>query len=275
MKRTGRSRFGLRARLAILTVAIFVVPTFFQDFWLRLTLRILALVGVLLVLEWMIVRPLQQLVVAARRLQNGERHIKVDINEHGEIGELGDAINDLARTMVGTEEQLRRLALQDPLTNLANRASVMQRLVAAQARHKRSGTLYGLLYIDLDAFKPVNDVYGHAIGDMVLQELAIRMERCVRGHDTAARLGGDEFVIVLEDLGEDYNTARDQAIAAARRMHGALSTPVDITGIPIAVGASIGVVVPRDGPDPDVLLDVGDHAMYRAKHSDKSFVVAD
>jgi hypothetical protein len=112
---------------------------------------------VFLVLEWMIVRPVLH---AARRLERGERNIHVDLHDRGELGELADALNDVSRTMVTTEDQLRRLALQDPLTGLANRSSVMQRLQAAQARHKRSGALYGVLYIDLDNFKPVNDTHG-------------------------------------------------------------------------------------------------------------------
>lgn len=180
----------------------------------------------------------------------------------------------LRARLARTERELQRVALQDPLTGLSNRASALQRLNAAKARRERSGALYGLLYVDLDRFKPVNDTYGHAVGDMVLQVLAQRMATCVRGSDTACRLGGDEFVICLEDLGADLDTARSQAKAAARRLYEALCLPVEVHKHEITVGASIGIAVPKNAETPEVLLNQGDQAMYRAKSSETHYVIA-
>lgn len=155
------------------------------------------------------------------------------------------------------EQQLRQLALYDPLTGLANRAFFHERLRhAIQLRHE-AGEATGLLYIDLDDFKSINDRWGHDLGDEVLHEVGRRIERSVRPGDTAARLGGDEFAVVLtEPL-----TAKNAA-GVAERLLDEIAKPLDSGSGFLQTSASIGIAF---GDDDDALLKEADIAMYRAK----------
>jgi diguanylate cyclase (GGDEF)-like protein/PAS domain S-box-containing protein len=155
------------------------------------------------------------------------------------------------------EQQLRQLALYDPLTGLANRAFFHERLRHAIKLRHEEGQATGLLYIDLDDFKGINDRWGHDLGDEVLHEIGRRIERAVRPGDTAARLGGDEFAIVLtEPL-----TAED-AIGVAERLLKEIGRPLESGGGPLYTSASIGIAF---GSDDETLLREADIAMYRAK----------
>ena len=155
------------------------------------------------------------------------------------------------------EERMRHDAVHDPLTGLANRTLLRDRLEQAVARSKRKGGASGLLFVDLDNFKQVNDEYGHATGDAVLVELGKRLQKAVRPSDTVARLGGDEFVVVCEELDEQT------AVALGRRLHEALERPLVIDGIEHRLSASIGIALGQT--DPDGLLGNADAAVYRAK----------
>lgn len=157
------------------------------------------------------------------------------------------------------EEQLVHRALHDPLTGLANRALVLDRITQALSRLKRERERVGLLFIDLDQFKLVNDALGHGAGDELLQAVAVRLGAVARSHDTVARLGGDEFVILCESLADD-----EEAITIARRVMAQFAEPFEIGGSRLFVSASIGVTTtPVD--DPEDLLRDADVAMYRAK----------
>jgi diguanylate cyclase (GGDEF)-like protein len=155
------------------------------------------------------------------------------------------------------EERMRHDAVHDPLTGLANRTLLRDRLEQALARSRRKGGASGLLFVDLDNFKLVNDEYGHATGDAVLVELGKRLQKAVRPSDTVARLGGDEFVVVCEELDEQT------AVALGRRLHQALEQPLVIEGIEHRLSASIGIALGQT--DPDGLLGNADAAVYRAK----------
>jgi diguanylate cyclase (GGDEF)-like protein/PAS domain S-box-containing protein len=155
------------------------------------------------------------------------------------------------------EERMRHDAVHDPLTGLANRTLLRDRLEQALARSQRKGGASGLLFVDLDNFKQVNDAYGHAMGDAVLVELGKRLQTAVRPTDTVARLGGDEFVVVCEELDEET------AVALGRRLHDALEQPLVIDGIEHTLSASIGIALGQ--ADPDGLLGNADAAVYRAK----------
>jgi diguanylate cyclase (GGDEF)-like protein/PAS domain S-box-containing protein len=155
------------------------------------------------------------------------------------------------------EERMRYDAVHDPLTGLANRTLLRDRLEQALARSQRRGGASGLLFVDLDNFKRVNDEYGHAMGDAVLVELGQRLQLAVRPTDTVARLGGDEFVVVCEELDEQT------AIALGRRLHDALERPLVIEGVEHRLSASIGIALGQ--ADPDGLLGNADAAVYRAK----------
>lgn len=157
--------------------------------------------------------------------------------------------------------QLTRLARVDPLTGLNNRIALAERLKeAAEAamRHERSLIVQ---MIDLDRFKPVNDRLGHAVGDLLLQQVAQRIVGTVRGTDVVARLGGDEFVVLQPD-------ASDPAIGGrvAEKIVASLAQPFDIDGNTVHVGSSIGIsVCPRDTQDPEQLLRMADVALFKVK----------
>ena len=156
------------------------------------------------------------------------------------------------------EEQMRWEALHDPLTGLANRALCRERLIHALARRDHGAAC--VLFIDLDGFKAVNDVYGHAAGDKLLIGLSRRLVSTVRPADTVARLGGDEFVVVCEDIDERT------AYALGVRLGEAISEPLEIDGVEHRLTASIGIALGAAGRrDPDALLAEADAAAYRAK----------
>jgi diguanylate cyclase (GGDEF)-like protein/PAS domain S-box-containing protein len=159
------------------------------------------------------------------------------------------------------EQQLGRLAFEDALTGLANRAQFIDRLALAVARSAGSGQYPAVLFLDLDEFKAVNDSLGHGAGDRLLQVVAERLLASVRPADCVARLGGDEFAILLEAVGDS-----GIAIAAAGRILAVLETPIEVEGRRILGRASIGIAIAAEdtGSAHDLLRDA-DTAMYQAK----------
>lgn len=157
--------------------------------------------------------------------------------------------------------QLEHAALTDPLTGLPNRTVLEDRLTRALARARLTNTLVGVLFIDLDNFKRVNDTYGHDVGDQLLCEIGIRLTAGVRDTDTIVRLGGDEFVVVREHL-----TDRDQLDDLAERMNRSLAAPYVIGNHTLEICASIGSAVGADLTAAQ-LLSRADEAMYRAKRN--------
>nr|WP_282099891.1 GGDEF domain-containing protein [Thauera aromatica] len=154
------------------------------------------------------------------------------------------------------------MALTDPLTGLGNRAMFERTLQEAVDIGLRDDTLSALLMIDLDRFKPVNDCYGHPVGDALLIEVAERLRRHVRGRDVVARLGGDEFAVIQFHAGSE----RDVEAAAARILD-AIRAPYAVLGHRIEIGASIGAALcPRDASEPLTLVERADLALYRVKH---------
>jgi len=161
------------------------------------------------------------------------------------------------------EEMLQRRASQDPLTGLANRAMFTEELTLALSdrRGRPVGADVGLLYIDLDAFKPVNDIYGHASGDEVLATVSRRLRRLTRGDETVARLGGDEFAVLAPRIDA-------AALAQLReRISGVLASPHRIHGHLVSVGASVGAHLAAPGEDAAKALHRADVAMYAVKRA--------
>jgi diguanylate cyclase (GGDEF)-like protein/PAS domain S-box-containing protein len=175
-------------------------------------------------------------------------------------GVLGSAL-----TRLHSEDRMRYEALHDPLTGLANRTLLRDRLEHALARSVREDTAAGVLFIDLDDFKRINDLFGHAAGDEVLAELGRRLRRAVRPADTVARLGGDEFVVVCEAI--DGPTA----LALGHRLEEAIRRPVAVAGGEQQLSASIGIALGRD--DADAMLAAADAAVYEAKAAGRGRVV--
>jgi diguanylate cyclase (GGDEF)-like protein len=167
------------------------------------------------------------------------------------------AILGTALARVRSEERIRHEALHDPLTGLANRTLLRDRLEHALARSAREDTTAGVLFIDLDDFKRVNDRYGHAAGDAVLAEIGRRLRQAVRPADTVARLGGDEFVVVCEVVDEET------ALSLGRRLAAAIRRPLTVAGTEAHLTGSIGIALGRD--DPDAMLAAADAAVYQAK----------
>ncbi|HEX7047414.1 MAG TPA: GGDEF domain-containing protein [Gammaproteobacteria bacterium] len=157
-------------------------------------------------------------------------------------------------------------ALHDPLTGLANRRLFMERLTQALARDKRFCSFAAVLFIDLDAFKAVNDSHGHDFGDRLLKSVAERLSNVVRDTDTVARLGGDEFAVLLEDLSHP-----EDASMLAGRIVEDFRVPSEIDGVRVPLGVSIGCALhPRDGKTARDLLQAADQAMYRIKRRNEA-----
>ncbi|CAN5597020.1 hypothetical protein BH10ACT1_BH10ACT1_17640 [soil metagenome] len=165
--------------------------------------------------------------------------------------------------------QLSHLASHDPLTGLPNRSVLEPQLELAMARAERDRTRVGLCFVDLDGFKLINDVHGHATGDQVIVEVADRIRSVTRASDTAARIGGDEFVVILDSIG-----GIREATEAARRVRDAILVPPIRRGEQV-VGASVGVALNGEGETLPSLLVRADAALYQAKEThDSSVMVA-
>ena len=165
-----------------------------------------------------------------------------------------------------TREDLAHRALHDPLTGLANRQLVAERLGHALLRSERSGSHVGLMFLDLDRFKAVNDLWGHDQGDQLLCAIAERILSCLRPSDTAGRFGGDEFVLVCDDLAADPATAQRELDEVAERIGAAVAIPVPLASTTAEVSASIGLTLTSgSGHSVTELLAHADMAMYQAK----------
>lgn len=161
------------------------------------------------------------------------------------------------------EQRIRHVAEHDGLTALLNRSAFLQILQAAVADVRRSGRGFAVLYVDLDGFKPINDRFGHAVGDQLLTWVAQQLTQVARGDDVVARLGGDEFALLQRGV-----TDRDSACRLAERLVQAIGQPTEIESHFIQIGASVGIVMsPADAVDAEELLRKADSAMYLAKAS--------
>jgi diguanylate cyclase (GGDEF)-like protein len=158
-------------------------------------------------------------------------------------------------------EELRHMAQHDPLTGLPNRALFSDRLHQELAHAKRRQGRFAMVFLDLDYFKPINDSFGHDIGDQVLRQVARRLRDSVRAADTVGRIGGDEFVVLMAQI-----SASDSIPALAEKLREALRQPFLVAGHELSLSCSVGVAVyPEDGTDALALTKGADDAMYCAK----------
>ncbi len=164
------------------------------------------------------------------------------------------------------EAALRHSSLHDPLTGLPNRSYFLERLYQAiQLTHRQPDHLYAVWFIDLDNFKPVNDVLGHGVGDQVLKQVAAQIKKILRRSDLVARLGGDEFAVLLDDIPNEAH-----AITAVKRLQERLQQPFLIEGQKVFISASIGITFSHSGYyQPEAALRDADTAMYQAKKRTK------
>lgn len=167
-----------------------------------------------------------------------------------------------------SEERVYHLAHHDALTGLPNRALFNDRLQQGLLKAKRDKVRLALMFLDVNRFKPVNDIFGHTIGDLLLKEVAKRINDCLRKSDSAARIGGDEFVMLLPNI----ETAQD-AVSVAEKISKACNRPFELAGHTLHISSSIGIAVyPEHGDDDEMLMINADMAMYRAKEGGDSNV---
>jgi diguanylate cyclase (GGDEF)-like protein/PAS domain S-box-containing protein len=199
------------------------------------------------------------------RKKNGEIYpqwltINAARDSDGRILSYIAVFSDLSK-LLQTEKHLAHLALHDALTDLPNRLLLQERLSSTLAQSKRSASEFTLIFIDLDHFKPINDLHGHDVGDLALREAANRLAGTLREMDTVARLGGDEFVILAPGLAGAENIGR-----VCHKVLEAFAPSFWVGGKELSLGASLGCAeYPRHGQDGQTLLKNADSAMYRAK----------
>ena len=238
--------------------------------------------------DWIVVRirgdvtePLEKITQSLSRLAGGGLdHAVAETDREDEIGALARAfevfrrnVQDLQAAHGATEAAQRRadeLARYDPLTGLANRRVFLDDLRTAIAGMSDGAAPFAVFVLDLDRFKPVNDVHGHAAGDQVLCEVAERLRLCVGANGLVARLGGDEFGALVRPAGP-AGEITDGLIRLADRILSAVAEPILVDGKAFEVGISIGVsVCPLDSDDPEALIQNADLAMYRAKRDGRA-----
>jgi diguanylate cyclase (GGDEF)-like protein len=195
---------------------------------------------------------------AVQAVQEGAQDYLVKGQVDGHL--LGRAIR-YAIERKFAEVQLSHQALHDPLTGLANRALLMERLAQALARTERRPSSVAVLFLDIDRFKTINDNFGHEVGDSVLACIGDRLRKALRPEDVASRFGGDEFVVLCEDLEDDRHV-----VTIANRIGRSISEPISLEAGEVVVTTSIGIAAARGIADrPEVLLRDADAAVYRAK----------
>ncbi len=204
-----------------------------------------------------------------RSVDGEERHVWQSV-----AGEFDDdgvlvRISTMGRDVTDrrqAENELAHQATHDPLTGLPNRSLLLHHLEAAIARTRRDGTIVGLLFLDLDRFKAVNDNRGHDVGDELLRQVSQRIAGVLRPADTVARLGGDEFVVLFDEVEN-----ADHAVAAAQRVCAAIEdNPFGVASLELTMTTSAGLAVSARGDQPEALLRNADAAMYRAKENGRA-----
>ncbi len=245
----GADFFGLRKQFALTMYSV-------------LGLTLLLGVATYLVLNRLILRPVRVLTANAYRDEPPPRLTSAVRESRG----LLDAVGALKAQLSDREREVQYLAQHDALTGLPNRDLFRQRLTESIDAARRHGMPVGVLFLDLDRFKQVNDSYGHAVGDEMLIEISRRLRKVFRQDDLVARLGGDEFAILLENLHQ-----RDEMTRLAEKALSAIRRPYEVAGRLFHSGASMGIAVaPDDGTDPDRLIQLADTAMYAAKKDEGS-----
>ena len=206
-------------------------------------------------------KPVNAKVLAAR-LRSAQRIIQMQEAQEEDRWQL----RQFADNLTASNKRLQTLALTDMLTGLPNRILMQDRLQHGLLRAQREGARLSVTFIDLDHFKEVNDSFGHDIGDLLLQEVAARIQKRLRAMDTVARFGGDEFVILMEDL-----NAREECESLAQELIDEITRPMQLQGHTVEIGASMGIAYfPDDCNDYLALMKYADMAMYAAKSAGRN-----
>jgi diguanylate cyclase (GGDEF)-like protein len=240
-----------------------------------------AMLLALVVFQRTMLRPLNALTHQLRRVHKDRSHLgeKLAVEGSVEMTELAADFNNMTTELKQLYTTLENLALTDPLTTLPNRNLFHDRLTQLVALCQRSQVKFAVFMMDLDRFKEVNDTLGHPVGDLLLQQVASRLENILRksdtiarmSDDTVARLGGDEFAAILPTVDGDR-----AALTVAQKIQNAMQRPFLIDGHTLAVDISIGIVIyPVHGSEGSTLLQRADIAMYQAKHNHQGFAIYD
>ena len=239
-------------------------------FWLTLA-GLSMLVAGSLVIARSITRPVHRLAEAAHRVQQGDYSRHVDVEHKDEIGQLAVSFNHMLDGIVSREREILRLAYEDGLTALPNRAMFNEQLGQAVRTARRASQPLSVLVFDMDRFKTINDTLGHPVGDQALREVGVRVRNALRDSDIVARLGGDEFAVLLTTSGAEH-----AARVVASKIIKALEEPLVIDGQPMDMTASIGIArFPEHGEDTSALMRAADVAMYEAKRTKSGFSMYD
>ena len=232
------------------------------------SLALLAAVVAAIIFARAVTRPLRSLADGAERIERGDYVSPIVINQHDEIGHLATSFNNMQQAIALREEQIIYQATHDGLTGLPNRTLFMDRLAQGIAASKRTGDAVGMIMMDLDRFKEINDTLGHHFGDQLLIEIGRRLAATLREGDTVARLGGDEFAVRF--------MAREPShgIRVAKRITEALEKPFVLGEVAIDINASIGIATfPTHADDAESLMKRADIAMYEAKKNHERIAV--
>jgi len=201
------------------------------------------------------------------RLYDEELHISPVTNSSGKIEHFIATKNDISERKT-IERRIQHMAEHDSLTNLPNRALLSDRLEQALSLAKRDHSHLALMFLDLDKFKPVNDNYGHATGDLLLKEVSERITDCLRESDTVARVGGDEFIILLPKI-----TDKQNALLVAEKIRYSLNQDFTCMNHKLKISSSIGLAIyPEHGKTEIELAKNADQAMYNSKEKGRNNV---
>lgn len=235
------------------------------------SLALLSLIGTWIVSERLLMRPVNQLIETAQKVAAGNLEARTDLAYRaGELGELAHHFDNMTgalarrdREMRASSQYIEYLAHHDELTKLPNRRFLHMRLAQCLEEGRKEGHLLAVLFIDLDRFRIINDSMGHAAGDMLLMDVAHRLNECVEAKDLVAHLGSDEFVCVLTDL-----TTSRQASAIASNIRERLCQNYVVANQQVTLGASLGVCLcPTDCEDASTAVKYAEVAMRTAKES--------
>ena len=238
-------------------------------FWLAIASLAMLVAGSLVIARG-ITQPVQRLADAAKRIQQGDYARTVEVEQRDEIGELAVSFNHMLDGIKSREKEILRLAYEDGLTGLPNRAMFNEQLEQAVRRARRSEEALVVMLLDMDRFKAINDTLGHPVGDQVLREVGARIRAALRDSDIVSRLGGDEFAVLLA-TGD-----AERAPQVALKILKALEAPLVIDGQSMDIAASIGIAYfPQHGEDAAALIRSADVAMYVAKRNKGGYATYD
>jgi len=226
------------------------------------------LIGLVLlkIVEWLVTTPLRRAAGEIAAVDPGRLEVKSnlieipELHQHNELGGLLNHTNQFLGRLAESQTKLRQLATRDSLTGLPNRTLICEYLQTAIASAKRESSLVGVVFLDLDRFKNINDSLGHTVGDRLLKRVATTLSDCIRKDDAVGRLGGDEFLVVIK-------TAKiEDIMILVKRIANTLTAPNKIEGFELRANASLGIAIyPDDGEDVGTLMQRADLAMYKAK----------